>query len=466
MQNKNNSNFILNNLITRFKQMLKKGIPQYFEIPEIKELTNYFIDREEISEAKSAIDLGLKLHGESYEINLLHLKYQIANENLTGAKKLIRKISKFYPQKGELSLYQAIISIYENKYDKAKELIRKGIKISGLEETDYLFIPIGYVFIKMNHYLDGALYLKKYYETYEDSDDLLLDIARAYVNAKKFRLAESFYNKYLDHFPFSALGWFELGKLQSLFDGEGICIDSFDYALSIDSGFKEVYLAKGDFFYDDSLYNLSLECYREYEKIEANGLIFYRIGRSLSGRENFNLAEFYYKMAEEKDYGSMAFDYDRALNLYKKEENSLAYDKITKIIENEDSNPKYWHLAALISEAMNHKETAKKFYNEALKLDDTNSEYWANYADIYYKESNFENALEVLSSAITKHLIDYKIMYRVAICAMRLNKNDLAQVFFQHAVDDNPHKTLNELLNYYPQAEKFEFIQEALNKQL
>lgn len=450
MPRSNHSESTLKYLLKRFNQMLEKGKEQYFEIYELEKLTEYYIKKNEIKKAHKAIKLGLKQHSESYTINLLHLKFEIARENIVVAKKISNELRKKYPNKGEILVFKAIIKIFEKKYEEAKNLIKRARKISDSDEIDYLYEAVGYVFIRMKQFLDGALFLKKFQEEFEDSDTLLLEIARAYQMAEKYKLSIKYYNLYIDKYPFDSQAWYELGVIQKESDKDS-SVEALHYCLSIEPEFYNAYQALGDIYFIDGKFQEAIVKYLEYEKHHQNEEIYFKLGKCFLNIEKYNLAEFFFKKAGNNSLFNNDLKYYWALNYFHKKNYIKAEKYILELLTNEKKEAKYWFLTAQIQEAENKVENAEKFYKEALKIENENVDYWIALADLFFKNNDVKKALDILSSAILHHITGYKIMYRLAAFAHKLNMKEQAEHFLQLAMIENSEQTIIELIKFYPE---------------
>ena len=450
MPRNNNSEFSLQFLLKRFNQMLERKKEQYFEVFELEALTEYFIKKNKFTNAQKAIELGLKQHGDSYTVNLLNLKFEIAKENIVGASKISNKLQKKYPNKGEIFVFKAIIKIFEKKFDDAKNLIRRARQISDSDEIDYLYEAVGFIFLKMHQYVDGALFLKKFQEEFEDSDLLLLEIARAYQLAQKHKLSLKYYNLYLDKYPFDSQAWYELGVIQKEYDVDS-SLEALHYCLSIEPEFYNAKQAIGDICFKGGEYQEAIIEYFEYEKHEQDEEIYFKLGKCFLLIKKYNLAEFFFKMANKNSFSNDDLMYHMALNYFYKKNNLEAEKYILELLKSNKTKAEYWFLTAKIQEAKNDAENAEKFYKEALKIENENADYWIALADFFFKQNNVKKALDILSSAIIHHITNYKIMYRLAAFAHKLNMKEQAEHFLQLAMMENSEKTEFELLQFYPE---------------
>ncbi len=459
---KNTPNRRIQNLIHRFNTLLKlKTVTKtdFLSLKELEELSEYYIENGKIQRASKVIDIGLKLYGNSYSLLILNLKLEIAKENIVGGKKILKTILMQYPPNAELWLFKSILAIYEKKFEEAHKWIRKAQKYNDYEDSQYLFVPIGLVYLKMHQYLDGALLLKKFQEAYEDTDELLKDIAEAYYMAKKYKMSSNYYRRYLDKFPFDAEAWFRYGMNEKEQDKDTALV-CFEYSLSIEPEIIEAYLQIGNIALEKKDYNRALENYLEYEKREQSPEIYHCLGKASFYTQHFYLAKYFLQQAY-REIKSDDLYYHLAYTYLKTGETDKASILVKKILDEDDKKHKFWNLAGKIAQAEGRYEHAEFLFNEALKYNEDNIDYWTDLADLFYARNKVLEAFEVLASANLRGISSYKFDYRLVLFALENNIKLDTKLLLDTALNKNS-RALKELIEIFPQVQKYRMIQEAL----
>ncbi|MCK5535187.1 MAG: tetratricopeptide repeat protein [Bacteroidales bacterium] len=459
----NNYKNTKNKLVSRFERMSGEPNLSYFDISDIEEIVEFYIEDNNIEKAKRAIDYGFKLHGDNYSLIILEAKYQIAQINFAAAEKSLKKAEKDSPENGEVDLLRAMINIFMKNYAKADKFIKKGLRKSA-NSADYMLVPLGMAFLQQKKYTEAAVFLKKYYERYQDADEILTEIAFAYYQASKFRLSLKFYQKHIDVFPYDEQAWIQLARIYNELEMPIEAIEAYDFALSINPALNIVFIEKGSILLAKNEPNKALICFNKYLKTEKNGTILQKIGEAYSALNNISESQKNFKEALNfADARTDTLYFQMAKNYLELENYSKALNLIDKSILQNESNPNFLLIKGLVLTKLGKYKEAENIYKTGLKINDKHIDLWLNYSELYYYQDNTSIAIDILDAAIVRLDNQFELLYRLTAYCLVDKNYKMAKKYFELAINCNG-AAIYELINFYPASLKVAFVKKTYNQ--
>ncbi|MBN2544493.1 MAG: AAA family ATPase [Spirochaetes bacterium] len=173
------------------------------------------------------------------------------------------------------------------------------------------------------------------------------------------------------------------------------------------------------------------------------------------------MADDYYKLFEEANNHFYGNDYDRAKELY---------EKIIKL--NPDHYRSYQKLAK-IELAIGNKQTAIKYYEKSLLINDTEANIWNDLGNVYYDFFDYENAIRCYKNAVEKNKDFYWGYYNIGLSLAEKNPLDEeirkeASEWFEKAlkIKDDYYPALNELGLYNLDFNKLDIAEDYFKKSI
>lgn len=91
---------------------------------------------------------------------------------------------------------------------------------------------------------------------------------------------------------------------------------------------------------------------------------------------------------------------EKALELFKNKEWDKAIDAFSRILENTEPTAELYNNLALSYCHAGEQEQAEKYFLKALSLNSKLVEVYINIADLYFKQRNFMNAIDILQTGV------------------------------------------------------------------
>lgn len=130
---------------------------------------------------------------------------------------------------------------------------------------------------------------------------------------------------------------------------------------------------------------------------------------------------------------------EKALKLFQEKEWEKAIDAFSQILEKEQDNAEIYNNLALCYSYVGEQEQAEKFFHKALGINPKLPEVYINLADLYFKQRNFADAIDLLLSGT------YQIPENLVL------KHYLARVYMEDARLDLAIDELDKILEEQPE---------------
>ena len=117
---------------------------------------------------------------------------------------------------------------------------------------------------------------------------------------------------------------------------------------------------------------------------------------------------------------------EKALELFNNKEWDKAIDAFSRILEKENDNPGLYNNLALSYYYAGEPEQAEKYLLKALSLNPKLAEIYINLTDLYFKQRNFADAIDLLQKGIYELPDNLIIRHYLARVYMEDARLDLA----------------------------------------
>jgi len=365
----------LRQLVIRYNKMISEGRSnEYFDLHEVEELVNYYIEKYDFDNAEAVLLYGLNIHGVSERLELLRSYLMASRGDYEGAAKIIEGIGDkvFY----DTDLYYIKGDIYKilgNSYAAIREYKKALLNEKGSDSGD-VYMLIGIEYKDIGDYDNAIIYLKKALETGFDDRELFYQLALCYSIIGELEESLNYYKKYINNDVLNSFAWYELGLLYMRQGNYDMAIESFDYAILLDNKFEDAYIEKANTLMLKKDYSGSIsviDCLLEIENNNAVGYV-------------------YKGMCSEKmgNYIRAICYYNEALKIDKYSSEALVGLGVC-----------YGYLGDY--------ENAILTVKRGIKYDNINTDYWIILGNLYLKQGNYRKArLAYKKSGICKELVD------------------------------------------------------------
>lgn len=383
----------INNLISRYKQMLASGKSVYFDPVEYETLADYYEAQDDYETASEVVQHGLVIHPESESLMLKFARYLTYDAKYEEALEYINlHIGGDDP---ELQLIRIECLLQTDNAGEAAILADKLLSEAD-SDLDVILSELGFIYLDAEEFDSAILFLKKSLEFNSENKEVLNDLIYAYEARNEFALAIDICNSLLDIDPYSFETWTMLGRLYFMGNDIQKAIESFDFALSINDSDVPTLKMKAHCLLmtdqinesveileqccvlvpDDEMLYLSLaDCFLQLDKLDLS-LINLNKYESLIGETSISLAKKAYIFQKQKMNEAAALHIAKAL-----EADPESYDV------NMIAGDMYFE-AGMFDDAGIH-------YSKAMDLNDYKDEAKEKLIAVYIQNKRYDEAIKL-----------------------------------------------------------------------
>lgn len=129
---------------------------------------------------------------------------------------------------------------------------------------------------------------------------------------------------------------------------------------------------------------------------------------------------------------------EKALELFKNKDWEKAIDAFSRILEKIDDNPALYNNIALAYYNIGEQVQAEKFFLKALSINSKLAEVYINLADLYFKQRNFTDAIDLLQTGVIELPKNFVIKHYLARVYMEDARLDLAIDELDKILEEQP----------------------------
>lgn len=423
--------------ITRFEEMLDKNQVKFFDVDEIGEIIEFYIQHGITDKAQTALNIGYSQHPQSYELKLLSVRICMQTGQYKKGLDLIEELVKLEPSNPDLYSYRAEIYSEMQEFDLAIISFKEALIHTPDEEKPFVYIDIASEYQNKNEFERARHYLRKAILLNPRHDPAYLEYIFTLQIEEKQEDGIEFFKKIIDQDPYNEMAWFYQGLMYHEVELYEKAINAFDYATLIKENFSDAYIQKAECyialeyyshaieplqqalefsdFYPTRIHHALGECYENLEKYEK-AIEHYKvalsynedladawlgIGECLGHLNNLNEGfEYVYKAyllePENVDIQLVYANFLRELKKFGKAE--IIYQKI---LDNEPNLIDAWLDASHLYYQMDDLEKATEIIYQALKQNPNEPEFLYRIAGYYYFLGYQSDSYRILTDALT-----------------------------------------------------------------
>ena len=304
-------------IVERFFKAQKKEIIPYFDVEEIVQLIDHFLDEEDVDNLHEALKIGYELHPNNLQISIASVKTLILMEKFETALESIEKIA--HKENKELVLLQlecyfgcrrpedALLFLDELKAENCPHFEDAVVYMAGLLND-----------LEM-HRKEALMFIKKSLTMFPDNFLLRTELCYNIELQGKTKEALDLCCQLIDENPFATEVWYMQGRLYAAEGDYEKAIESLDFALTCieddEPDFEyELKQMKALYLYKNESYEKAISVYKD---MESNDFF-------ASTEVNPYLGECYMKMG----------DYENAYHALKKVFRHEDFDGEVSLIRN------------------------------------------------------------------------------------------------------------------------------------
>jgi len=443
----------VNDEVLRFEKMLSNNDSLYFDIAEFEKIIRFYITNNQIQEAKEVCKYALKLHPDSFAIQLKKAQILIESKKLEEAKKILTKMLLIEPTNIEILLLMGVANAKTDNIDEAVAQFELALKNFSFDKhLDEILHDIALVFIRVEQFSVALNFLERAHKDNEKNNSVIYDIAFCLEKIDKNEESVKFFVKYLEEDPFSKLTWYNLGVVYKKLNLLDKAIEAYDYASAIDDKFASPIFNKANIFYKQHKLIDAIKTFFDLLELEPyDPSIYCYIAECYEGLDNFKESLKYYKKTLKIDITYAEAWYGLGLLMVFKEKFNLSISYFRKATKYDSENPMYWYTLATILNGLNKYEESELAYKKTITFNPFNVDFWLGYSELKFHNKEEEKAIELLENAKNYNPNNALINYRLAAYLFNIGKKTTAFKYLNNALqqDYSLHK---DFFNFYPKA--------------
>ena len=264
-------------LIERFEDQLRQNQAGFFDVDELEEIADYYLETGQLQRALLAIDMGGDLHPYATTFAVKRARYFVASHQLDLAKEAIQTAEGLSPNHPDLEWVRGQLLMRLGKNSEAIASLRKALQAA--EDPFPIQAHLASLYTAIGQFHHAVKVLKAMLREEPKDDHLLYMLAANFDMAGHDDKAVEWFKLYLDQYPFSETAWYHLGAAYFRLDELHLALDAMDYALVIDENFTAAHFDRGRILEEKEEYKPAITAFESaIDTDEPNGFTFYRIG--------------------------------------------------------------------------------------------------------------------------------------------------------------------------------------------
>lgn len=447
-------------LVERFEDMLKKNGSVFFDVEDLEDIIDFYLDNQNATKSRKAIDLALAQHPGSTVFLVKKARYLVLTNKLEDALDLLDEAGKIDPTNADIFLLKGSIYGGMKKTDEAIREYQKAIRFAS--DVEEVYTNIAYEYENSGDYHSAIQYLKKVLEINPDNESAIYELSFCFEITNQVEKGIEFFNDFLDRNPYNKVAWFNVGICYNNVELYEKAIEAYEFAIAIDETFSSAYFNLANSYANLGEYRLAIKNYKETFKYEdPQALTHYYIGECYEKLHRYEEAIEHYNSAIKEDpemadsWMGLGVCYDEL------EEPFAAVKCMEKALDLEDDNAEFWYIYGDLKYKLTDWESAISAYERVTALDPLHSEIWADLADAYMETGHPEKAEEVLEEGIYQQSDNASLVYRMAAVLFKQGKQKGALKTLAQGLqmDFEKHR---ELFEAYPQVEQLKEVQDLI----
>ncbi len=447
-----------NPLVKKYEQTKTAGKNKYFDVDEFVEIIDFYYFEQKFSQAYTAVEDGLRIHPDSYDLLLRKSRILIEFKQYDQAIKILKYLLAQDSSETEIYLLLGFAYTEKNKFSKAEHYFMQLLKLTDDLDDKLIFLRnIAQIYFNKKNYSIAYKYYQIIHRINPKDTNVLYDMAFCLERQNRNKESRDLYIKYLQKNPFSKTGWYNLGVVYTKLEELNKAIEAFDFALSIDPEFSSAIYNKAHILFRLKQYHKSIDCYRKILKLEnKNPSALFFIAKNYIELKKYRTAAKYLKQALRRipAFPQAWFEIGRIYFLNKKFDKSKNF--VLKAIAQGEINSDYLKLLSKDYIHLKQYNKAAKALHIATLTNPFDDEIWYLYSEVHELNGNIQKAIEILNSA--KDFIINRVTYTLRLAKLYFisgQKQKARQLILDAQLSDKNNSVSNFVRNLCTKNKKF-----------
>ena len=439
-------------LTNKFEESLQAGGSMYFDSQELENMMDFCIEDNRLATALAVSEMALSQNPHSEFFLLRKAQLLAAEGKYHQGLEILGKVELMSPGSADVLITKGTIYSQMGMNKNALQCFNQAIEVAEFPDEVYMFIAFEYE--NLGSYEMALKNLIKASEINRENDAVLFEIGFCFETLNKTSEAIAFFNKVIDHHPYSMPGWYSLGLFLNKNEEFEKALDAYDYAIAIDGEFASSHFNRANTLANLLRYRDAIEAYNEALKFEpVDQISYFYIGECYEQLGEGDKAIVNYEKAIKLDETYPEPWFGIAMVLEQQDRNTEAYHFIKKATEFAPGNAEFLYLRGDIEKKCGLTDEAIASYRKVTETDPDLVDIWLDLADLLFVNQEVAEALEVITEGIKNHPDEADFYYKMVAFLLELGMKQNAFEVMQTALEFDASKH-ESLFNFFPKSKE------------
>jgi tetratricopeptide (TPR) repeat protein len=423
-------------LVERYERCLQEGRPCYFDVDELEDISDFYLNKGKSLESAEVVEMGLQLHPNS---SILWLRRATLYLEIGDTKRALQIIDRI-PERDdtEAILIRSEIYLHQGRHDDALQLLHR-IMDEETSDLSNLALDISGILIQDNQHQEAVEFLLQALPYDEKNMELLFELAYSYEQLNDTHSAIAIYHRILDADPYCSEIWFNLGQASFNEFRYHDAIEAYDFALTINPKDYFALLQKAHALFQSSQYVQAAEAYREYaEGTQFTAATYVYEGESWEKAGQLDQAMICYQKAYEMDPKNVDALTGIGICLMEKEQfrDSLLWFERALRVDQKISET--WVYLAEVFVNLEMPDEAVFCYARSLDLEPEQADVLAALGNLQFDAGNYAKSFEFYQQAEALDPLLPGLNLYYALLYGKTGDLERSRQFLAEAIKENP----------------------------
>jgi len=421
----------------------------YFDVEEFESIINHYLFLGSIEKAATALEIGLKQHPASSDLQIKRAKILLLDNQAEQAYQILQSLTEQGDYESTILKIDALLKL--NRNDEASAVVENFFATNESELLlELAFLDLALLYMHYEKWNTALKLLEKGRSKNPRNIDILFELTTCYEQLLDFDKAIENQKYILEINPFLSEAWFNLGQLYFSQHNYTQALDAFDYSLAINPKDMQACLQKAHVLLNLERFDEAVEHYMEFiENADTplKGLIYGYIGECYEYLEKNEKAIYWYQKSLELEPESYDSLVGLGICMLEQEKYRDGMVFLQKAIE---IDPEFSEAYVYLAEAflgIDDLDSALESYKKSLECDPNQPETLIAAGNILLEKEDFVSALHYYQAAYTQSSELEQIALLLAIAHFKVGSISVSLKYLMQAVtaDDEALSTFLEI---------------------
>ncbi len=436
--------------IERYRKMVTNDKELYFDVHQIENIFEFYIEKGLFDEADRVLQIGLRQHPNATSLLLKNATSLSDKDKIDEAMIILGKLAKIEHSNPEVFLSLGWNYLKKKNIKRAVENFNIAVSVAFEDEEDILF-EIGFNLSQESLFKEALPYLEKTENKFPSNENVLFELAFIYDKMGNLEKSITCYDKLLDINPFSENAWYNLGILHSKNEDFTKAVQAYEFTLTINPYHSEAHFNLGNSLAHSGLFDKALEEYHQHVSLSDDVILTYQyIADCWEQLGNYNMAIRFYLLVTKKNKVNPDAWYGLGTSFMGKSDYKSALQSLDQAISIEPLSSDYWFAHARCLFELDKGDDAVKSLENGLNIDPTETTAWIELFRLRLINETYFEPEKFINELLNNFKDNSSIYYLATYIQLNYFKDDnKAALYLSRAIELNAEE-LNVLLSEYP----------------